>query len=57
MTPLEDGGIGELDFPLLSDITKNVAKAYNCLITKGEDEGVALRATYIIDPLGILRCY
>jgi len=50
MTPLEDGGIGELDFPLLSDLTKKVSKAYNCLITKGEDEGVALRATYIIDP-------
>jgi alkyl hydroperoxide reductase subunit AhpC len=54
MTPLEDGGIGELDFPLLSDLTKNVARAYNCLIPEA---GVALRATYIIDPEGVLRCY
>ncbi len=57
MTKLEDGGIGELDFPLLSDLTKNISKAYNCLITEGNDAGVALRATYIIDPKGNLCHY
>jgi len=57
MTKLEDGGIGTLAFPLLSDLTKNISKAYNCLITEGQDAGVSLRATYIIDPKGILCHY
>ena len=54
MTSLEDGGIGPLKFPLLSDLSHDIGKAYNCLITEGDDKGVALRATFIIDPDGIL---
>ena len=57
MTKLEDGGIGPLKFPLLSDLSKDISKAYNCLITSGEDAGVTLRATYIISPEGELCCY
>ncbi len=40
-----------LSFPLLSDITKEISKAYNVLI----DEGFSLRGTFIIDPNGILK--
>lgn len=47
----KDMGI-KLSFPLLSDIKKEVAAAYNVLI---EDEGVALRGTFIIDPEGVLK--
>jgi len=46
------GGIGAMDIPLIADTNHKISKAYGCLI---EDEGVALRATYIIDTKGILR--
>lgn len=49
----EDGGLGgELAFPLASDITKSVASDYGILL---EDQGIALRGLFIIDPEGVLR--
>jgi len=57
MTPLEKGGIGPLKFPLLSDLSHEISSAYGCLIKSGDDKGVALRATYVIDPCGNLLCY
>ena len=44
--------LGELRYPLLSDITKDVARNYGILI---EQQGISLRGLYIIDPNGILR--
>jgi peroxiredoxin (alkyl hydroperoxide reductase subunit C) len=44
--------LGELAFPLLSDLKHEAMKAYN---VEKEDEGVALRGTFIIDPEGILK--
>ncbi len=41
-----------LNFPLLSDPTKKVAKAYGVL---NESGAFANRVTFIIDPKGILR--
>jgi alkyl hydroperoxide reductase subunit AhpC len=51
------GGLGKMAIPLIGDITKAVSKAYGALVeTPGDDlEGVTVRATYIIDPKGILR--
>jgi len=43
---------GTLGFPLLSDIRREASDAYGVLL---EDEGVALRGTFIIDPEGVLR--
>ncbi|GGJ00274.1 peroxiredoxin [Alicyclobacillus cellulosilyticus] len=51
-TPEDKGGLGPLSFPLAADITKEVSRAYDVLI---EEEGVALRGLFIIDPEGILR--
>ncbi|MEG6584719.1 peroxiredoxin [Dendrosporobacter sp. 1207_IL3150] len=51
-TSRDEGGLGGLDYPLASDITKQVARDYGVLI---EEEGIALRGLYIIDPDGILR--
>mmetsp|Transcript_18464 Transcript_18464/g.20941 ORF Transcript_18464/g.20941 Transcript_18464/m.20941 type:complete len:218 (+) Transcript_18464:82-735(+) len=45
------GGLGALDFPLLSDINKTVAKDFGVL----NEDGVALRATFIIDREGKLK--
>lgn len=44
--------IGEINFPMLSDITKDVSREYGVLI---EEQGIALRGLFIIDPDGILR--
>ncbi len=51
-TPRAEGGLGDLEFPLAADITKEVSRSYDVLIEK---EGIALRGLFIIDPDGILR--
>ena len=45
-------GIEGLRFPLLSDKTGRIARAYGVLL---EDEGVALRGLFIIDPAGVIQ--
>lgn len=44
--------LGELNYPLMSDMTRDVSRDYGILI---EDKGIALRGLYIIDPEGVLR--
>ena len=44
--------LGELNYPLLSDITKEVSRRYGVLIL---DKGISLRGAFIIDPEGFLR--
>ncbi|HUC93689.1 MAG TPA: peroxiredoxin [Paenibacillus sp.] len=51
-TPVSDNGLGELNFPLAADLTKKVASDYGVLI---EEEGIALRGLFIIDPEGELK--
>ncbi|CAE6948750.1 PRDX1 [Symbiodinium sp. CCMP2592] len=50
-TPQDKGGIGPIAHPLLADVKKEVSTAYGCLL----DNGLALRAVYIIDKEGIVR--
>ena len=45
--------LGGLEYPLLSDQAKALSRAYGVL---DEKEGVALRATFIINPAGVI-CY
>jgi len=47
-TPREEGGLGELNYPLVSDFTKEISEKYGVLLPGG----MALRATFIIDPDG-----
>ncbi|PSC69873.1 2-cys peroxiredoxin [Micractinium conductrix] len=54
-TPRNKGGLGGLAYPLLSDITKSIAKDYEVLIEEGDNAGVALRGLFIISPNGRLR--
>ncbi len=49
---VQRGDLGNLRYPLLSDIKKEVATKYGCL---DEKDGVALRALFIIDPEGVLQ--
>ncbi|OYT69754.1 MAG: thioredoxin peroxidase [Chloracidobacterium sp. CP2_5A] len=51
-TPREKNGVADLKYPLGSDITKEVSRKYGVLI---ENEGIALRGLFIIDPEGILQ--
>ncbi|KAJ1912313.1 Peroxiredoxin-2 [Tieghemiomyces parasiticus] len=45
--PRKEGGLGGINFPILSDITKKVATDYGVLLP---EDGVALRGLFIIDP-------
>lgn len=49
-----EGDLGKITFPLLSDFHKKMARDYEVLI---EEEGVALRGTFVIDPYGKVRWY
>ncbi|KAJ3014045.1 hypothetical protein HKX48_005383 [Thoreauomyces humboldtii] len=53
--PRKQGGLGSMAIPILADVTKTIAKDYGVLITEGDDAGVALRGTFIIDPEQKLR--
>ena len=44
----------EVNFPLIEDITMNVAKAYG-MIQPGEASTKAVRAVFYIDPKGVVR--
>ena len=44
--------LGELKYPLFSDITRTMSRDYGVLL---EERGIALRGTFIIDPEGTLR--
>ena len=48
----DKGGIGKLNFPLISDITKHLSRDYGVLL---EDKGISLRGTFVIDPEGKVR--
>ena len=49
---VERGDLGDLKFPLLSDLKKETARKYGIL---DENEGVALRGLFIIDDKGVLQ--
>ena len=53
--PRARGGLGPVKMPLLSDSSHKIAKAYGAYIDNGDDEGVCLRSTYIIDITGTIR--
>ncbi len=50
-TPLNRGGIGEIQFPLVSDLDKKISSSYGVLL----DDSVALRGLFLIDRDGIVR--
>lgn len=44
-TPYSKGGIGNIRFPLVSDLNKDISHAYNVL----NEDGISLRGTFLID--------
>lgn len=50
-TPVSKGGIGKIEYPLVSDLNKNISRDYGVLV----DDSVALRGLFLIDKEGIVR--
>lgn len=46
--PRTEGGLGNIAYPLVADFTKKISESYGVLL----EPGMALRATFIIDPEG-----
>lgn len=49
--PRSEGGLGDISYPLVADFTKQIAEDYGVLL----EPGMALRATFIIDPEGNIQ--
>nr|QCI08723.1 2-Cys peroxiredoxin [Sphondylothamnion multifidum] len=47
----ESGGIGDLTYPLVSDLNKKISESYNILT----EEGKSLRGLFIVDREGIIQ--
>lgn len=50
-TEVNNGGIGQIKYPLVADITKNIARDYDVLV----NDSVAFRGTFLIDQEGVVR--
>ena len=50
-TPVEAGGIGNVQFPMVSDLNKNISTAYGVLL----NDSIALRGLFLIDREGVIR--
>ncbi|MCS4504311.1 Alkyl hydroperoxide reductase C [wastewater metagenome] len=51
-TPVDKGGIGEVRFPIVSDKTHEICRAYGI---EHPEAGVALRASFLIDRDGVVQ--
>lgn len=51
-TPVTEGGIGDIQYPMVADFTKQIASQFGVLI---EESGLALRGTFLIDKAGVLQ--
>jgi len=50
-TPVNAGGIGKVQFPLVSDITKDIARSFDVLF----GNAVAVRGSFLLDKDGTVR--
>ena len=50
-TKIEDGGIGQVQFPMVADLNKEITKSYGI----EHPASVALRGLFLIDPTGTVR--
>ena len=50
-TTVENGGIGNIQYPLVEDLTKSIARSYGVLF----NDAVALRGLFLIDTKGVVR--
>lgn len=50
-TPVENGGIGAVDFPLVADVNHSIVQSYGI----EHPAGVALRGSFLIDKEGVIQ--
>ena len=50
-TPVDQGGIGDVQFPLVADLTKQISRDYEVLT----GDSVALRGSFLIDKEGVVQ--
>jgi len=50
-TAVNEGGIGDIQFPLVADLDKSISENYGVLL----DAGIALRGLFLIDKEGVVR--
>jgi len=50
-TPVDNGGIGEVRFPMVADVKHDITKVYDV----EHEDGVALRASFLIDKNGVVQ--
>lgn len=50
-TPRKKGGIGNIQFPIVSDLTKQISRDYGVLI----NDAIALRGLFLLDKEGVVR--
>ena len=51
-TPINEGGIGQVDYPLVADINHSICQAYD---VEHPQAAVAFRASFLIDRDGVVR--
>jgi len=52
-TSVENGGVGKISFPLVSDLSKDISKQYDVLF----NNAISVRGTVIIDKNGMVKHY
>jgi alkyl hydroperoxide reductase subunit AhpC len=50
-TPRNQGGLGDIQYPLVADLNKDISRSYGVLLPGG----IALRGLFLIDKEGIVR--
>jgi peroxiredoxin 2/4 len=50
-TPVDKGGIGNVQFPMVADLTKSISRSYDVLL----GDAVSFRGTFLIDGNGVVR--
>ena len=49
--PRKEGGLGQIDYPLVADLNKSISKSYDVLLP----DGIALRGLFLIDKEGVVK--
>ena len=50
-TKVDDGGLGDVQFPMVADLTKSISRSFGVLL----NDSVALRGSFLIDRAGVVR--
>lgn len=51
-TPVEKGGVGHLQYPMIADVKHEICRAYD---VEFPEAGVAFRGSFLIDKAGVVR--